>query len=641
MRVLLYVEDAVEIHDADGVCVFVNPAWVRLTGQRADQAIGQPSPPLPTRGVRRLLINDEAGGRSHSVIFRRDTPRTGRGRPTERDARFDLAVRGASEGLWELELATGAVLLSPRCLELVDFPSQETTIAHAKHLVHPDDLARLLDTLRGPVPGSGGHLAEELRLRDREGRWRWVLLRAMIFCGPDGGPERVAGGLSDIQDRKDAEEKLVQQATRDPLTNLYNRRVFVERMEQASRRAHRSVTANFAVLYVDLRKFKQVNDQYGHQVGDDLLRSVATRLLAAVRPGDTVSRLGGDEFGLLLEPVGNEHHMVTAAQRVERALSVPFPLGPLTVEIAGTVGAVMGDTSGNIDALIRDADSAMYYARTEGNVGHKVADADMRARIQRRSSIAALFPLALRRSGLRVVFQPMVELPSRRVVGMEALLRWQHPELGAVRPQELVDAADELGLGTDLGLFVLGQAVAWLLAARRSALVGDDFVMHVNANARLMHDQRFEAALEALRRTAGLAPGMLNIEITETALINRPDEMVRLIGRFRSLGVGFALDDFGTGWSSLSHLRRFPVQCLKIDRSFTEAVVSDSTTAEIVRGLVAIAQALKMGIVAEGVETEAELEAIRSLGCDRGQGYLFARPCTPEAAIELLRKQES
>jgi diguanylate cyclase (GGDEF)-like protein/PAS domain S-box-containing protein len=417
VRVLLDVDDAVEIHDADGICVFVNPAWVRLTGQRPDEVIGQPAPTLPARGVRRVLLADEAGRRSHSVIFRREPPPTGKARPTERDARFDRAIRGASEGLWELELASGQLLLSPRCLELVDFPSQETTLTQAKELAHPDDVARILEGMRGPAAIAGGKMADELRMRDRDGRWRWLLVRAMIFCGPDGRPERVAGGLSDIQDRKDAEENLVLLASRDPLTNLLNRRVFVERMEQAARRAHRGVTANFAVLYVDLRKFEQVNDQHGHEVGDDLLRSVATRLLAAVRPGDTVARLGGDEFGVLLEPVGNEHHMIAAAQRVERALAVPFPLGPLTVHISGTIGAVMGDTSGNIDALIRDADTAMYYARAEGNAGHKVADTEMRARIQRRAAIASLLPAALRRNGLRVLFQPIVELGSRRTVG--------------------------------------------------------------------------------------------------------------------------------------------------------------------------------------------------------------------------------
>jgi EAL domain-containing protein (putative c-di-GMP-specific phosphodiesterase class I) len=184
---------------------------------------------------------------------------------------------------------------------------------------------------------------------------------------------------------------------------------------------------------------------------------------------------------------------------------------------------------------------------------------------------------------------------------------------------------------------VLGQAVAWLLAARRSALVGDDFVMHVNANARLMHDERFETAVDALRRTAGLSPGMLNIEITETALIGRPDEMVALIERFRSLGVGFALDDFGTGWSSLSHLRRFPVRCVKIDRSFTQAAVADTVTAEIIRGLVSITTALGMSTVGEGVETEAEAARLVELGCTRAQGYLFAHPVAAEQAIELLR----
>lgn len=637
VRVLLYVDDPAEIHDANGICVFVNPAWCRTTGQRPEEVVGKPAPQLPPRDVRRILLHDESGSRAHSVILRRDTARTARDHASERDPRFDRAIRGAEVGLWELELATGHVLASARCLELVALPSEETTLPVVKQMAHPDDIPRVMETLRHQPDGARDQLAVEIRLRDPSGAWRWRQLRAHIFYGVDGRPERVAGGMYDIQDRKDAQERLVLLASRDSLTNLLNRRAFVERMEQAASRARRRASANFAVLYVDLRKFKQVNDQYGHEVGDDLLRSVATRLLAAVRPGDSVARLGGDEFGLLLEPVGSEQHMIAAAQRVERALATPFPLGNLTLQISGTVGAVMGDTSGNIDALIRDADSAMYTARLDGGSGHRVADADMRARIHRRSALAVALPIALRRNQLRVVFQPLVQLDTRRPFGMEALIRWQHTEFGQVRPQEIVELADELGLGTELGLMVLGQAVTWLLAARRSALVPDDFVMNVNANARLLLDQRFEELVEVLRRTSGLAANMLNLEINESALLQRSEEMVQVMERFRSVGIGFVLDDFGTGWSSLVHLRKFPVRCVKIDRSFTRACVHDRPTAEIVRGLVGIADALGMQVVAEGIEEEAELARMLELGCRYGQGYLFAHPAVAEDAVELMR----
>jgi EAL domain-containing protein (putative c-di-GMP-specific phosphodiesterase class I) len=236
-----------------------------------------------------------------------------------------------------------------------------------------------------------------------------------------------------------------------------------------------------------------------------------------------------------------------------------------------------------------------------------------------------------------VVFQPLVQLDTRRPFGMEALIRWQHTEFGQVRPQEIVELADELGLGTELGLMVLGQAVTWLLAARRSALVPDDFVMNVNANARLLLDQRFEELVEVLRRTSGLAANMLNLEINESALLQRSEEMVQVMERFRSVGIGFVLDDFGTGWSSLVHLRKFPVRCVKIDRSFTRACVHDRPTAEIVRGLVGIADALGMQVVAEGIEDEAELARMLELGCRYGQGYLFAHPAVAEDAVELMR----
>lgn len=329
--------------------------------------------------------------------------------------------------------------------------------------------------------------------------------------------------------------------------------------------------------------------------------------------------------------------MIAAAQRVERALATPFPLGNLTLQIFGTVGAVMGNTSGNIDALIRDADSAMYSARLDGGSGHRVADADMRARIHRRNVLAVALPIALRRNQLRVVFQPLVHLDTRRPFGMEALIRWQHAEFGQVRPQEIVELADELGLGTEVGLMVLGQAVTWLLAARRSALVPDDFAMNVNANARLLLDQRFEELVEVLRRTSELDANMLNLEINESALLQRSEEMVQRMERFRGVRIGFGLDDFGPGWSSLVHLQKFQVQCVKIDRSFTRACVNDRPTAEIVRGLVGIADALGMQVVAEGIEDEAELTRMVELACRYGQGYLFAHPASAEDAVHLMR----
>lgn len=675
LRALSAVTDAVELLDREGRYTHVNPAWCALSGYSAEESVGSMAPALVqgsdhdanlvahidaaiTQGeawegelqglkngggtylcrTRILPVFAEDGAVERVLVVRTDLSEqlAAERRLLESDARFQRAVYGAHDGLWEINLRSQQLHLSPRCRELAGLPEGQLDLETAKVALHPDDLASIQAEFAAHLAGDTEHLVGEVRLAAGD-RWTWVLMRAKLFFGADGKPERLAGGISDIQARKEAESRLMDAASRDPLTNLPNRRYFVDEVRQAVELAKATRNRKFAVLFIDLRRFKQVNDQHGHSVGDELLRSVGARLLAAVRPADTVARLGGDEFGVLLEPITGEAQMRAAARRIERTLSVPLEIDGRVVQVAGTVGAVMGDGTSRVDELIRDADVAMYTAREDGRSGFLIADPEMRNRISRRSRLSVDLPAAIRHKQLRVAFQPMVDLDTGRVVGAEALARWRHPDLGEVSPVDFVGIAEELGLGTDLGVCVLEESVAWLLEAMREGVVSEDFVLHVNASARQLHDPRFVEMLEAAAAIPGMRRHSLVIEITETVLVERPDEIARIMDRLVAAGIDFALDDFGTGWSSLSHLRRFPVRCLKIDRSFTCAVTSEPSTAEIVRGLVSIARALGMNTVAEGVETDAEAQAVRELGCTRAQGFRFARPQLAREALLTLR----
>lgn len=672
---LEWVADAVEVSvQPSGKLVYVNPAWCTLTGYSTDEAIGHTPrellraaswrPPAWYDGVDERLARgepfhgtivsrrkdgsemvnmlhvtptlSETGELRHFIVVRHDlTLEHEAARLRIKEARLERAVRGANDGLWEYACAEGLVHLSERCVELCGARSPALTTEEALALVHPEDRGRVAERAREGGQGNDD-LNEEFRLLV-DGAPRWVQLRARVYRGESGAPSHVAGALTDIQAIKDAQAAALDAAARDTITELPNRGAFVARVEQAVRRAARVEGPAFALLFIDLRKFKQVNDRLGHAAGDDLLRAVAERLRAIVRPGDVVARLGGDEFGVLLEPMVHEEHVLATARRVERGLARDFHLGARVLQIAGTVGAVMGDGRSDVDTLIRDADAAMYAARADGRRGHGLADPVLRAQVQRRAILERDVLSALRRREITVALQPIVGTLDRRPMGAEALVRWRHPELGPVPPLELLACTDDLDLGAELGLLVLEKSVDWVAAARREGLLSDQFVLHVNANARQMANPRFADNLRLVARGSGLPAGGLFVEITETVLVDRPDEMTELMHELIGAGLGFSLDDFGTGWSSLAHLRRFPVHGLKIDRSFTLAVRNEPKTGEIVRGLVTMARALDIVLVAEGVETEAEAHAMAELGCDHAQGYLYAPPLSPEDALAALR----
>jgi diguanylate cyclase (GGDEF)-like protein len=477
----------------------------------------------------------------------------------------------------------------------------------------------------------------ELEGRRPGGGPLWLGGRAVnLLTDPDVGG--IVVSLYDITARKIAERELAYQAFHDGLTGLANRSLFFDHTEQALRRARRTGYSP-VVLCLDLDGFKDINDSLGHLAGDALLRTVASRLLGAVRAADTVARLGGDEFAILIDdPQGGLSEAAALAQRLLEVISDPVDLDGQQVTVAASIGIVAAEPTATPLSLFRDADIAMYRAKVAGRAQWVVFDPEMRTAALERIELERELGSALAAGQLRLTYQPVVDLQTERVAGFEALLRWQHPTLGAVGPDRFVPVAEESGLIVPIGRWVLAEATR---AAARWQRVhpGAPLSMAVNISARqLVGGTLLRDVAEALSESR-ITPSSLVLEVTETALVTDPEAVAERLAELRALGVRLALDDFGTGYSSLSYLHQFDVDVLKIDRSFVSLLDGPPEDAAIVHGLVQLGRTLRLEVVAEGVETAAQRDRLRAEHCHFAQGYWFAEPLEAEEAESLLLAQ--
>jgi diguanylate cyclase (GGDEF)-like protein len=427
-------------------------------------------------------------------------------------------------------------------------------------------------------------------------------------------------------ERKAFEERLAHQSMHDPLTGLPNRLLFLDRLTLAiarCRRMHREV----AVLFIDLDRFKNVNDSVGHDAGDELLFDVARRLESVLRPGDTVARFGGDEFTILcddLTTATSRDRAIEIAHRLLEAVGQPFVVGGSRTFVGASIGIALATGEERPEELLRDADAAMYHAKESGRGRAAVFDESMRARAVVRHATENDLHRALEGGELLLFFQPVVSLRDARCVGAEALVRWQHPERGLILPDEFVPLAEETGLVVDIGAWVLGEATRE--AARFQGEHDHPFVVSVNLSARQLAQPGLAERLAQVLERSGLAPANLCLEITESVMMEDADAVISVVERVRALGVRLSIDDFGTGYSSLGYLKRFPVDAVKIDRSFVAGLGTDPGDSAIVSAVVGLAHALGLQVVAEGVESEDQLTEVIALGCDEAQGYYFAPP---------------
>jgi diguanylate cyclase (GGDEF)-like protein len=439
--------------------------------------------------------------------------------------------------------------------------------------------------------------------------------------------------------RRQAETELAHQALHDPLTGLPNRALLMDRLDQAAARALRQPVP-LTVLFLDLDRFKVVNDGLGHSAGDELLRVVAHRLVEAVRPGDTVARFGGDEFVILCETLPGEEAAVALARRVADTLSHPVTIAGRDVAITASIGIVVADDAAltSPEELLRDADTAMYQAKERGRSRHEVFDAPARKRVMDRLDTEVALHRALERDEFRIWYQPEVALDDGRIVGLEALLRWEHPEWGVQLPGQFLQLAEETGLILPIGEWALEEACRQAVAVRAARPELSSVVVWVNLSARQLTQPDLVAVIARVLADTGTDPALLGLEITETVLMEDLEALGETLGRLRDLGVRLAIDDFGTGFSSLSWLRQFPVDVLKVDRSFVAGVIGTDGDHAIVDAVVGLARSLEMVAVAEGVETRAQAAALRALGCDVAQGFYFCRPMDHATLLATLSR---
>ena len=563
----------------------------------------------------------------------------------ESEARYALAVRGANDGLWDWDLLTNRVYFSPRWKALLGYRESEVGDQPQEWLdrVHVDDQAQLKAALDAHLQGRSDHFESEHRMRHADGSLRWVLCRGLAVRNELGHAQRMAGSLADIHERKLVESRLLHDALHDALTGLPNRALFIDRLGQTIAIARRQCDHHFAVLFLDLDRFKVVNDSLGHLCGDRLLVELSNRLRACVRPQDTVARLGGDEFAILLTDLDQPEVATRAAERIQLALKAPFDVDGHEFTITTSIGIAFGTPEyARPGDVLRDADLAMYRAKELGRNCYAAFDRSFRERVIAQLHLERDLRRAMERQEFFLVYQPIVDLATGRVASLEALVRWRHPERGLVNPVEFIPMAEETGTIIPLGEWILREAcqqmMVWLQAAPGLRFPGtaQRLTVSVNLSARQFTQPSLARSIESTLAETGLPPQHLKLEITESVVMADARTAEALLRKLRDRGIQLSIDDFGTGYSSLSYLQRFPIDTIKIDRSFVTRSQNQESNWSIVRAIIALAESLGMDTVAEGIETIEQVSQLQILDCRYGQGYWFSRPVGGEVAGQLL-----
>src|ERR1700730_8948728 len=556
----------------------------------------------------------------------------------ESEERYALAARGANDGLWDWNLLTNVMYFSLRWKSMLGYQEDEIGDKLEDWLgrIHDSDRERVKDELAAHKNGLTPHFESEHRVVHKDGTFRWMLSRGLRVRNASGKATRVAGSQTDITEGK----------VTDPLTGLPNRLLFIDRLGRLIKHAHRRKDHSFAVLFLDLDGFKMINDSLGHLVGDQLLLAVSNRLEKCLRLTDTVARLGesftmarlgGDEFTVLLDDLKDPGDARLAADRLMKVLTAPFILGGREVFTSVSIGIALSNSAyEDPNDMLRDAATALYRAKSLGKARCEVFDADMRASLVARLQLETDLRHALERGEFRNFYQPIVALDSGRIVGFEALLRWQHPTRGLIGPDQFIVVAEETGLIRDLGWWNLREACRQLSDWKSHSDNYLNFTMNVNLSAKQFLQPNLVEDIRKLLGELALPAETLKLEITESTVMIDPVATAKMLQQIKSLGILLAIDDFGTGYSSLSYLHRFPLDTLKIDRSFISGVGDSGEGMEIAQTIMPMAKNLRLDVIAEGVETIEQVMLLKKLQCKYAQGFYFSKPLAATEVADLL-----
>ncbi len=552
------------------------------------------------------------------------------------EERYALASQGANDGLWDWDLEAEVIYFSPRWKAMLGYAEEEIGNQPGEWFgrVHPEDLETLRAQIAAHLAGQTRHFKSEYRLRDKQGEYRWVSNRAIAVREAAEPAHRMVGSQADVTERKLVEERLKHDAFHDALTGLPNRALFMDRLQQTMKTVQRGGDEMFAAMFLDLDRFKVINDSLGHFVGDQVLIAVANRLARLLRPGDTVARLGGDEFAILLGSIADSSAAIHIAERIQAKIPVPLQIDEHEIFTTVSTGIVIckGEHQ-DPDRMVREADLAMYQAKTKGKNRYEIFDKAMHQSVIFNLQMENDLRKAVQHKEFYLHYQPIFALNDQRLVGCEALVRWQHPEQGVIYPSDFIPLAEETGLIAELGSWVLRQAAEQVMQWQKGSLMAP-CTMNVNLSGKEFTPALLDKIKQIIAET-GIDPRLLRLEITETAIMDSPELSLSLLQELKKIGIGLQIDDFGTGYSSLSYLHQFPIDALKIDRSFVMRMIEKPENLEIVKSIIELAHNLKIAVIAEGVESEEELTVLQSLRCEYAQGHYVSRPLTADQAAKL------
>jgi diguanylate cyclase (GGDEF)-like protein/PAS domain S-box-containing protein len=598
------------------------------------------------RAIYTYPIEDPDGKISHVIEYSQDITERKKAEENLRESeeRYALAARGANDGLWDWDLRNNKVYFSIRWKSMLGYTEKEISNHPEEWFsrVHPDDRDEMETRIAAHLNGRNPHFEDEYRVMHKDGTYRWVINRGLAVRSRDGLAYRMAGSQTDITSRKHAEKQLVYDAFHDALTGLPNRALFMDRLQHVIATSRRRADTPYAVLFLDMDRFKTVNDSLGHTIGDHLLIAVGRMLADCLRPGDTVARLGGDEFAVLLENINELADAIDVAGRINKKLGVPAMVKGHEIFSSVSIGIALGsERYERPEQVLRDADIAMYQAKGRGCSCYEVFDTKMHANILDRLQLEADLRGAVDHRELVLFYQPIIDLKTQKLTGFEALVRWNHPKRGLLFPMDFIPLSEENGLIAPIGEWIFHEACSELKVLQQRFPAEPPLKMSINISSKQFTQQDLVAKLGASIKETGVDARSLALEITESMIMENVDAAVDTMKRLRDMGIQIHLDDFGTGYSSLSYLHRFPINALKIDRTFISKLTADGGNREVILSIISLANSMNFDVIAEGVELEHQLVKIKELHCGFGQGFLFAHPMDLHDTDLWLKEQKN